>query len=120
VGAVKVRKLTLKDVKVTLRAEPEDEPVRGSFGGDEDGARKVEDDVLAGLEGGNEWAWCQAVVEVSWGNFQGAAFLGCCSYESEEDFMQKGGYYEQMVEESLSDLNAGIAKVYAEICPLLE
>lgn len=118
---MKVRKLTLKDVKVTLRAEPEDVPVRGNAlaSGDEAVDREAEDGVIAALEAGNEWAWCQAVVEVSWGNFRGVAHIGCCSYDSEEDF-KKGGYYEEMVEESLSDLNDGIAKVYAEICPLLE
>lgn len=117
---MELRKLTMADVTVALRAEPEDVEVRGNAlaSGDKAEDRKAEDAIIADLEGGNEWAWCCAVVEVSWGEFKGVATIGCCSYESEEDF-KAGGYYEDMVEEAVDGLNNGIAKIFAEISPLL-
>ena len=115
-----LRKLTMDEVTVKLRTEPEEVPVRGNAlaSGDDALDRKVEDDIIADLEGGNEWAWCCAVVEVSWGTFKDVAHIGCCSYKSEEDF-RAGGYYDDMVAEALDGLNAGIAQILAEISPLL-
>jgi hypothetical protein len=117
---MELRKLTIDDVTVTLRAEPEDVPVRGNAvaSGDDATDREVEDKIIADLERGSEWAWCCAVVEVSWGSFKNVATLGCCSYRSEEDF-RASGYYDEMVSEALDGLNGGIAGILAEISPLL-
>lgn len=43
------------------------------------------------------WAW--ATVEVqAWSNGVqlGGAFLGCCSYDNEQDFIKNSGYFEDM------------------------
>lgn len=60
------------------------------------------------MKEGSIWAWCTIVVRAHW-NAQrnlctGTATLGGCSYESEEDFRANSGYFEQMCDEALADL----------------
>jgi hypothetical protein len=52
----------------------------------------------------NPWAWCQVEVKLSLDGLSASAYLGCCSYEGEDDF-KRSGYYEQMVEEAYDELN---------------
>jgi hypothetical protein len=110
--------LTAEDVEFTIEAEPEDIPVRGNamMSGDDDFDRKVEDEIIADLEDGNEWAWCSVKVAAKWKRWEGRAYLGCCSYKNEKDFCQPGGYFEQMKEEALEDLNRQIADIRATLC----
>lgn len=113
------RKLELADVTVSFAAEPEDEPVAGQFATDEpERDRELEREILSRLGRGDEWAWFCARVTVSWGSFSATDYLGCCSYESEEDF-KKGGYYDDMVSEALGELNRKVASAWAEIAPLI-
>lgn len=52
------------------------------------------------------WGWCCVKVEASIPGIDlvGEAFLGHCSYYSKSDFVEKSGYYEQLVADAKSDL----------------
>lgn len=103
--------IPMDEVEFNVWAEPEDTPVEGAFAtGEDELDRELEEKIKRELEAGNEWAWCVAVVQASWtdpesGNtFTGEEYLGACSYDSEEDFKQEGGYYEQMKDEAYEDM----------------
>lgn len=115
---MELRKLTLDDVTVTLVPEEEDVALEGHFeSGDADQDKELEERLIRRLERGDRWAWCCAAVTVSWGGWKETAYLGCCSYDGEDDF-RKGGYYEQMVEEALEDLNKTLARTFSELLQL--
>lgn len=102
-----VRKLTEADVTFTLERLPEYAAIRGNavVSGDAAFDKKVEDKILADLEF-NEWAWCCVRVVAEWNGLTGDDYLGCCSYESEEQFCQHGGYYDDMKAQALGNLNS--------------
>ena len=83
-------------IEYTVECLPEDAPVRGNAmaSGDDAFDREVEDEIIADLES-NPWAWCCVKVTARAGGLEGTDYLGCCSYESEEDF-RRGGSYEDM------------------------
>jgi len=116
-----MRKLTEKDVEFTLECLPEFTPIEGNCCAiDEETDRRQEQLVRDQLEAGNDWAWCCVKVSAKWEGFEGTDFLGCCSYESEEQFKQPGGYYEDMLKVALDDLNAEIEHTQAKIKKLEE
>lgn len=102
---------TFADVDVTIKAEVDHIPVRGNatVSGDDDYDRQVEDAILERLEWGDVWAWASVTVTVTpkvlCKGLEGSAYLGCCSYEDEKDFVKNSGYYEDMVQEALEFLN---------------
>lgn len=106
-----MRELTKKDVTFHVVCEPEDTPVRGNVMASGNAAldREAENEVLARLDAGDVWAWCsvrvEAVFMVGTAAYKGEACLGCCSYQSEEDFTALGGYYDDLCNEALADLN---------------
>ncbi len=55
------------------------------------------------LENGNQWAWCAVEVVVNFHGLTAIRGLGCCSYDSEQQF--KSGYYNDMVAECVDELN---------------
>ncbi len=116
------RKLTASEVTFTIECEPEDLPIKGNAmaSGDNEFDAKVEREIREALEGGNAWAWCSVKVTASWNQCLGYAYLGCCSYDSQKDFETEGGYYEDMKQEALNDLNDRIDARFRVIEPLLE
>lgn len=89
---------------IELFTEPEQDDVRGHFAsGDADADRADEEAILAQLRAGNEWAWCVVGVRVSCGALSETAYLGCCSFECEEDF-RTSGYFDDMVAECTNQL----------------
>ena len=95
------RKQLRKLVHVTLECLPEDIEPEEQI----DDAEALEW-ICRQRERGNEWAWCMAHVIVNYNGLTGEDWLGGCSYESEANFAQDGGYYESMVEEAIGDLAA--------------
>lgn len=99
-------------VEYTITCEPELEPIAGNAmaSGDETVDRETEAWIIDQLERGNEWAWCivkvTASVELDGERFEGADYLGCCSYDSEADFVGDGntGYFPDMKAAALADL----------------
>lgn len=72
--------------------------------------KKIVSRIYRQLNCGNEWAWCIIRVVARWGQFEGEDQLGCCSYESKHDFMQKGGYFDDMKAVALQRLNEAVAE----------
>lgn len=117
---MKPRKLKIEDVTVTLRAEPEEIPIKGSFAtGDDAGDRAIEQDIQQRLKNDDEWAWFCAAVEVRWGDYSATEYLGCCSYDSEQDF-RASDYFDDMVNAALDELNNQVQEAYADLAEILE
>jgi hypothetical protein len=92
---------------VSFEALPEDIRVRGNAlaSGDDELDREAEDEIISRLESGDIFAWFTAKVTVrdDKGN-EATDYLGCCNYRDEDDF-RMGGYYLDMVEECVRQLN---------------
>lgn len=113
-----MRELTIEDVEITLECWPEQEPIEGNCSAiDDETDRATEEWIHAQLDSGNDWAWCTAKVTVRWEGFEGTDYLGCCSYPSEKDFRQ-GGYYDDMVQAALDNLNDEVQRAAAKLAKL--
>lgn len=53
--------------------------------------REIVESIRQQLADGNPWAWCTVRVTVKWRDYEASDYLGCCSYESREAFMQDAG-----------------------------
>ena len=87
-------------VSYSVRIFPEDTEVRGNYvaSGDDDYDRGCENEILAELANGNDWAWCTVKVTAQYEGInciEGNDFLGCCSYRDEADFLACD-YYKDM------------------------
>lgn len=109
------------EVTYTLECLPEDIGVRGNAlaSGDDGEDRRAEDAIIADLEAGNEWAWCCVKVTAEWNGFEGKDYLGGCSYASEDDFKQPGGYYDDMKQQALDDLYRTVRSAVERALPAL-
>ncbi len=119
---MKIRELTESEVAFTVRAEPEDETSpRGHFASDEPELdKRMEDEIVRRYESGDVWAWCTVFVTASWKGVGETVSLGCCSYDSEADFVgTEGGYYGDMRKEALGSLNKRIASEFERIRGLI-
>lgn len=101
-------KLDAAGFTVSLEAKQDNLPVRGNAmsSGDDEADAQYEDEIIARLESGDEWAWASVVVYVSHRDFPGIVgkdHLGGCNYKDADDFRQSGGYYEDMLHEALTD-----------------
>jgi len=114
----KIRPLTETEVRMSIDAEPEHSTPDFE---QEDGSADTEliHQVLKRLEDGNEWAWCVVRVTMSWGEWKGVAYLGGCSCDSLEEFIENGDYYQDLKKDALSELNARIGDSYRMIEGLL-
>ncbi len=98
-----------------VQAEPDQIPVRGNalVSGDDASDREAEDEILRRLESNDQWAWAAvtvvARVERDDEAFEGTDSLGACSYADEEDFVQSGGYFDEMKKSAYDDLLATIS-----------
>lgn len=107
---------TITDVTFTVEAEPELEDYTDHFDSGEPELDRDNEAWIAGqLRLGNVWAWCSVKVTATWTDelgkeYEGADWLGCCSYRSKRDFMQEGGYYTDMQNEAYAALIKEIAK----------
>lgn len=95
----------------TLICDIEDESPEGCFAsGDPDQDFETVAAIWRSVDNGNDWAWCSVLVTCTAPGYyaRGCDRLGCCSYDSEEDFRQ-GGYFEGMKAEARYYLARGIA-----------
>lgn len=101
-----------KEPKIEVLAEYDDCSVRGNAvaSGDDADDKKVEDEILRRLKDDDVWAWAAVTVRASIGELHGEDHLGCCSYESEEDF-KKDGYYLDMVDGAKAELLKKIEEI---------
>lgn len=107
--------LRAEDVEWTLTCEPEDLEIRGNAmaSGDDALDKEIEDEIIARLENGDQWAWCCVHVTAKWRGLEGCDTLGGCSYKDEADFMA-GGYYDDMRMEALERLNLEVEAALLE------
>lgn len=111
-------KSPIDSLKVTysIKCLPEDTPVRGNVSASGDPAldKAVEDEIIARLERGEQWAWCcvemTASVTVGGYTFTGADFLGACSYRDEADFASETDYHLDMMNVSRGELKERLAE----------
>lgn len=101
-----MKPLTLDECEVTVRCEPEDiDPAEEFDSGDPEQDAQIVADIRHKLECGYDWAWCCAVVTVSYRGIYSVQTLGGCSYDGEREF-REGGYFQSMCREALAELNA--------------
>jgi hypothetical protein len=103
--------MTFDDSKVSyeVTAEYDHAPVVGNAmcSGDPAYDAEVEDSIIARCNAGDVWAWACVKVTARYDGIdcvEGVDYLGCCSYASEADFMQPGGYFDDMKAVALADL----------------
>ena len=108
------------DVTITLRAEENDIGPEESY--DIPGIKRSTRDAEGFVDAVNEmiekhglWGWCQVTVTVRLGPLTGEAHISGCSYESEDDFIQSSGYYDDMVSDAIADLQNSIDSTYVLI-----
>ncbi len=77
------------------------------------------EDIQAMLDACGEWGWTDVEVVATWGIWSASDYLGGCSYRDEEDFVGNGGevtggdgYFHDMKETALANLNDQIANAY--------
>ena len=80
-------------------------PIEGNAvdSGDTDFDAKVNAGIIERLDMGQLWAWCTVEVKVTIDGFTANDYLGCCSYDNEQEF-KAGGYYDDMVETCKNDI----------------
>lgn len=107
-----MKKLTRTDVTIQLERLEEDAPLRGNISAvDPKTDAEAEAEVRKQLAAGNEWAWFCAHVVVTWHGLRAEQYLGCCSYHSEEDFKAPGGYYDDMIDGCLAEIQEQAEKI---------
>jgi hypothetical protein len=112
---MKIIKLSKEKVTFTISTHEEHTPISSALSFKETGAdhseyiNKVEND-----NGFNPWLWCVVCVTASIGQLKGVNYLGQYASESEADFIA-GGYYEQMKDEALADLQAAFDEIIESI-----
>lgn len=67
------------------------------------------------LSKGNEWAWCDVEVKVMFEGLEASDHLGACSYKSKQDFVTNSGYYDDMVDTCLDEINRKAEIIYTQL-----
>jgi len=115
---MKIRDLTEDEVEFEVEAEPEYIAPEGCFAsGDDEADAEMCKQIRKDAEW-NEWAWCCVKVTARWKGYKAVDYLGACSYESKEDFMQPGGYFDSMKHEALTALNKNLKLSIATLSEL--
>jgi len=86
-----------------LWVEVEDDvPVRGNAlaSGDAKADKRCEDAIMKRLNRGDYWAWCRVKCTAILDDIEGSDYLGCCSYRNTKEFIQPGGYWDDLKAEA--------------------
>lgn len=114
-------KLSLDQVNIRVYAETEDISVKEAA---RDCAPGFEEAVRAQRRKSRTWGWCTvhiiACLKKGPVHIEGDSYLGCCSYSSKQDFIENSGYYDQMVEDAIADLQPQIQTYYENLAEDLE
>jgi hypothetical protein len=109
-----MKALTQKDIKITIETLPEDIHPYDRYS---EIMSKEECNKLFQKSKRNPWHWC--VVKIT-GYYKGLEsepeYLGSCSYKSQKDFIENSGYYEDMVNTILTDLNNQVQEIVKDFC----
>lgn len=102
---IKFKLPPIEQVEFSIECMPEDMQIEGNASAiDPETDKEIADSIYEQLENGNEWAWCTVKVVASYKEHEGVDYLGGCSYKSEADFKEVGGYYEDMKQAAFADL----------------
>lgn len=101
----------IEDVDFELDITPEQEAPEDHFQFPEDIAFARHE-----IENGNVWGWCTVHLIARWTTLDGKEvtgedWLGACSYHSEEDFKEPGGYYDSMKDFAYNELLKELKKM---------
>ena len=111
-----IKKLTVDDVSVRLYAADEDRaPYEAMQPASSAESEQFAQAVKSMKDQSPVWGWCVVIVHVVWGPFEAKQYMGECSYESADDFKENSGYYDDMVKEALSEINADIQAVLVDL-----
>lgn len=80
-------------------------PIRGNAmaSGDDAFDKKCEDEILARIDAGDEWAWFSPECCVSYGTRSASDYMGGCSYADEAEWLSDP-YAQDMVGEAIEQL----------------
>ncbi len=94
-----------QQMQIEIILHDEHIPIEGNAidSGDADFDNKVNANIIERLNMGQLWAWCTVEVKVTIEGFTANNYLGCCSYDNEQEF-KAGGYYDNMVETCKEDI----------------
>lgn len=108
-------KVTRKSKGLVIRFNPEPEfesPENCFDSGDVTVDKKMVAEIVRRALNGDPYAWFCAHVRVTYCDTLTAdTYLGCCSYDSMRDFIDNSGYYNDMVDECIADINAQLSKL---------
>ena len=104
-----IKQLTKKDLTISIVALEEIISIHD----DEFLTSKQKKDISKRLDY-NIWAWCCVKVECTYYSLTATSYLGCCSYQDEQDFIKNSGYYEDMINDCLIDLQGQLSTLIAE------
>lgn len=111
--AMQLRELTADEVEFSIEIEEDDSDF--NFESDEpEKDEKLRKELNRRRNNGDLWAWCTVVVTAKWKEWKGVDSLGGCSYENEADFRQDG-YFDDMKDRALEELNKSLAACAAEL-----
>jgi hypothetical protein len=102
-----MKPITLDECEITTYCEPEDDDGPEGYSDDAETCANIR----AWLESGNEWAWCVACVKVEYKGIASTQYLGACSYDGATDFRDNSGYWHDMCEEALAEINTRVAEL---------
>ncbi len=122
-----MRNLTKEEVKFSTFLELEHCRVRGNYmcTDDPEADAKAEDEILERLENNDFSAWCTLTVKAEWDDYEGYAYLGCCSFAPDllgsrlEKEIETMAEDHGMYDEALEDLNKSV-KNYISDAKVLE
>lgn len=95
--------------EIAVHTEPEEIDWQKELEGSPEALRWVE----AELAAGNEWAWCEAYVAVTYRGFTERTTMGACSYQNEEEF-RKDANFEYLVGECVDGIAEEIEALFGE------
>jgi hypothetical protein len=98
-------KLELSDIQWDLRHELSSIPIRGNCSAiDHKTDRETEQWIKDQLLVDNYWAWCDVRLIGRYKGLEAYDCLGACSYLNREDFVTPGGYYDDMQNTLMAEL----------------
>jgi hypothetical protein len=106
---LKAKKLTLADFEFDAYAEKEElTPIQSMKGGGAEETELFNEAVKSAKQKASGiWGWCTVKVTgvlIDDNSFTGVEYLGCCSYENKQDFVDSSGYYDDMCRSIVRDV----------------
>jgi len=96
---IQIKLPNISDISWVVTCEYEHTHPRGYFASDDNEFdEQIVQSILKNSEW-NEWAWCMVKVEGIYKGLSAYNYIGCCSNESREDFIENSGSFVDMQEE---------------------